>query len=222
MENTVLLITIAERKQSEKYLAYFKDKNISLSLGMYGRGTASKEMLEYLGLGSSEKCVIFSFMTMEKSKSILKDLEKKMNMRRVGVGLSFTIPISAIDGKKSLELLVGDISKEEGEGYIVDTENELIVVIANRGYTENVMEVARKAGAPGGTVVHARGTGHESSEKFFGTMIGAEREMIFIVSKAFRRNEIMSAIKEKVGLGTESGAVAFSLPVNDTAGLLDD
>lgn len=222
MENIVLAITIGERDKSENYMSYFKEQNIELSLGTFGRGTANKEMLDTLGIGSSDKFLIFSFMTMEKSKYILQELEKRLQMRKVGVGISFTIPLSSIDSLKSLKRIVKDVDvNQEGDGYVVETENELIIIVANRGYTEPVMEVAREAGAAGGTVVHARGTGHESSEKFFGTIIGAEKEMIFIVSKAEKVKKIMTSIKEKVGQDTPSGAVCFSIPVNDTAGLLE-
>ena len=221
MENIVLNITIGERSKSEAYLNFFKEQNIMLSLATFGKGTASKETLATLGLGSSDKCVIFSFMTMDKSHNLLLEIEKKMQLKVIGAGLSFTVPISSIDGIKSLKRVVKDIDiNKEGEGYVLNTENELIVVVTNRGYTENVMEVAKKAGAEGGTVVHARGTGEESAEKFFGTLIGAEKEIIFIVSKTEKRSAIMKEIKENVGPTTPSGAISFSLPINEVAGLL--
>ena len=221
MENIVLNITIGERTKSEAYLNFFKEQDVKLSLATFGRGTASKEILETLGLGSSDKCVIFSFMTMEKSHGLLIEIEKRMQLKRVGAGLSLSIPLSSIDGLRSLHTIVKNVDVyKEDDGYMVNTENELIVVVANRGYTENVMEVARKAGAEGGTVVHARGTGQESSEKFFGTLIGAEKEMIFIVCKSEKRNNIMKEIKENVGADTPSGAVSMSLPICDISGFL--
>lgn len=221
MENVVLNITIGQREKSEAFLNFYKEQGINLSLGTYGKGTASKETLEILGIGSSEKCVIFSFVTMDKAGALLDELEKRMSLRKVGVGLSFTIPLSSIDSLNNLKRLVGEVDiQKESEGYSVETENELIVIVANRGYVENVMQVARDAGAPGGTVVHARGTGHEASEKFFGTLIGAEKEMIFIVTKAEKSKQIIQAIKDNVGANTPSDAVVFSLPVNEVAGLI--
>lgn len=219
IENVVLLITIAEKSKSERYIEYFAENKINLTLGRYGRGTASKEMLEYLGIGEREKCVLFSFTTMEKSKVLLKDMEKKMQLKRIGEGIAFTVPISSVSSKKSLDLLFGEISTEEGEGYEMNSENEVIVVITNRGYVDKVMDVARSVGANGGTVVHARGTGVEQAEKFFGATIGAEKEMIFIVTKTEKRNEIMKAIKENAGVNTEAQSILFSLPVTDIAGI---
>ena len=44
-----------------------------------------------------------------------------------------------------------------------DTKYELLVVIANQGYTEMIMEAARKASATGGTVASRKGNGHGKS-----------------------------------------------------------
>jgi len=100
-----------------------------------------------------------------------------------------------------------------------DTVHELIVVIANQGNIEVVMDAARGAGAYGGTVIHAKGTGMEQAEKFMGVSIAAEKEMIFIVAKKEQKNDIMKAIMEQAGIETEAKAIVFSLPVTDTAGL---
>jgi nitrogen regulatory protein PII len=221
MENIVLNITIGERDKSEAFLNFYRDSKVELSLGTFGKGTARRETLDVLGLGSSDKCVIFSLMTEAKSKVLLKEIETKMSLRTIGMGISFTVPLSSIDSYKNLKKLVDDFDiNKESEGYAMDTENQLIVIIANRGYTDEVMNVAREAGAPGGTVVHARGTGSETAAKFFGTTIGAEKEMIFIVTKSEKCADIMKAIKEKAGAETPSEAVSFSLPVANAAGLL--
>lgn len=221
MENIVLMITIAQRGKSEEYISYFLENQVNLTLGRYGRGTASREMLDYLGVGDKEKCILFSFLTLEKSRGLLKEMEKKMQMRKMGVGISFIIPISSVSSKKALNLLVGEIVEKESEGYEVETEKEVIVVITNRGYVDQVMDAARSAGANGGTVMHARGTGIQQAEKFFGSTIGAEKEMIFIVTKTEKRNEIMKVIKEQAGINTDAQSVLFSLPVTDVAGFID-
>ena len=100
-----------------------------------------------------------------------------------------------------------------------DTVHELIIVIANQGNIELIMDAARGAGAYGGTVIHARGTGMEQAEKFLGVSIAAEKEMIFIVTKKEQKNSIMKAIIEKAGMESRAKSIVFSLPVTDTAGL---
>lgn len=100
-----------------------------------------------------------------------------------------------------------------------ETKYELLVVIANQGYTDMIMDAAREANAPGGTVIHAKGTGTEKAEKFLGVSIAAEKEMIFMVARKEGKNAIMKSIMEKAGIHSEARSVVFSLPVTETAGM---
>ena len=100
-----------------------------------------------------------------------------------------------------------------------DTRYELLVVIADQGYTDMIMDAARAADAPGGTVIHAKGTGTEQAERFLGVSIAAEKEMIFMVTRREGKNAIMRAIMDKAGLASKARAIVFSLPVTETAGM---
>ena len=81
-----------------------------------------------------------------------------------------------------------------------------------------VMDAARSAGAAGGTVLHARGTGMKRAEKFFGVSLVSEKELVLIVTKTENKNAIMQAVMQKAGMDTKAKAIVFSLPVTDTAG----
>ena len=80
------------------------------------------------------------------------------------------------------------------------TAHELIVVISEQGYTEMIMEAARAAGAYGGTVIHAKGTGQAAAEKFLGVTIAVEKEILYIVTKTEQKNAIMKAIMKDAGI----------------------
>ena len=60
-------------------------------------------------------------------------------------------------------------------------KHELIICIVNNGFTDLVMDAARKEGARGGTIFHGRGTGNPDMEKFFGFSISPEKEIIIIL-----------------------------------------
>ena len=98
-----------------------------------------------------------------------------------------------------------------------DTDYELLVAIANQGYIDTVMDAARAAKAGGGTVIHAKGTGMELAKKYLGVSLVEEKEVILIVTKSREKNQIMKAIM--AGADPKAGAIVFSLPVTDTAGL---
>ena len=99
-----------------------------------------------------------------------------------------------------------------------DYKQELIIVISNQGYVDEIMETAKQYGATGGTVVHGRGTANEEAVKFFGITIQPEKEIILIVISNDKKSAIMKAITDKHGLNTETKAICFSLPVSETAG----
>lgn len=119
-----------------------------------------------------------------------------------------------------LQFLIQDHEYEkEEETTLKETEYELLVAIANQGCIDTVMDAARSAKAGGGTVIHAKGTGMESAEKFLGVSLAAEKEIILIVTRKKQKNEIMRAIMEKTGLDSKEKAIVFSLPVTSTVGL---
>ena len=97
--------------------------------------------------------------------------------------------------------------------------HDLIIAVTNRGYSDDVMAAAKQANASGGSVIHAKGIGLKEAEKFFGVSIHPEKEVILILTLSKFRAEIMKSICSNTGLQTEAKTIAFSLPVNDVAGL---
>ena len=81
----------------------------------------------------------------------------------------------------------------------MEFNHELIVVILNEGYADLVMDAARAAGAGGGTVLHAKGTGSKRGEKFFGVSLADEKDMVYIIAYADEKTAIMRAINENAG-----------------------
>ena len=150
----------------------------------------------------------------------MSGLEKRLKIDIPGTGIAFVIPVSSIGGKKQLQFLTEGRGFEKGEeSTLKDTKYELLVVVANQGYTEYIMEAARSANAAGGTVIHAKGTGMQKAEQFLGFSLATEKEMILIVVKNCDKNAIMKAIMEKAGLESKAKSIVFSLPVTETAGM---
>jgi len=220
MGNIYLMTTIVDRKIIEKYLTLYHENDLHIMYVTLGYGTASNEIMDYLGLDSIEKAVAISVVEEETWRTVKKQLQKKLQIDAPGGGIAFIIPLSSVGGRKTLEFLLEktDYVKQE-ESTMKNTDHELIVVISQQGYTDIIMDAAREAGAYGGTVIHAKGTAGEVANKFMGVTIAAEKEMVFIVAKTTQKNDIMKAIMEKAGLDTKAKSIAFSLPVTDTAGL---
>ncbi|HIY59278.1 MAG TPA: P-II family nitrogen regulator [Candidatus Eisenbergiella pullistercoris] len=220
MSSVYCMVTITGRNHGEQFSSLFRTEHLPVMLLTLGNGTASSEMLDYFGMESREKIVIFTVVTWESWRHVKGQMEQKLNIDVPGTGISFLIPVSSVGGGKALRyLLAGQEYEKEEESELKNTEYELLVVISNYGYNNLVMEAAREAGAGGGTVVHARGTGRERAEKFLGVTLAEEKEMTFIVTRTEKKNEIMKAIMEKAGMDSKAKSILFSLPVTETAGL---
>ena len=220
MSGLYLMTTIANRNMLPKFLGFYQEQGVLVNLITLGRGTATSEVMDYFGLESAEKAVLFGVVTDDSWKSLKKALQNRFRIDVPGTGIAFTVPLASIGGKRELKFLTEhqDFVKGE-EGTLKDTTHELLVVIANQGYSNLIMEAAKSAGAGGGTVIHARGTGMERAESFFGVSLASEKEIIFIVSRTGQRNGIMKAVMKDAGMESKAKSINFSLPVTSTAGL---
>jgi len=221
MGNTIYwMITIIDRNQSRKFVSFYKNYGVSVLFNALGRGTAATDTLAYFGLEATQKEVLFAAVTDTVWSSIKKGLQSVMQIDIPGTGIAFVVPMSSIGGKRQLQFLTGGQEFSKGEETVLkDTKHELIVAIANSGYTELIMDAARRANAGGGTVLHAKGTGMEGAEKFLGVSLAEEKEIVLIVVKHEDKNAVMTAIMEEAGLESKARSVVFSLPVTSTAGL---
>ena len=96
---------------------------------------------------------------------------------------------------------------------------EVVVVIVNEGHSDKVMDAAREAGARGGTIAHARGSGTKDIEKKYGIVITPSKEMLYILVNENIRDNVMAAINKAAGLDTMGQGIIFSLPVDNASGL---
>ena len=161
MGKLYLMTTIVDRKAAKKYSELYWESGQHVAFVTLGFGTASNDILDYLGMENTEKAVIYSVLEEETWLDVKKQLQRKLKIDAPGGGIAFIVPLSSIGGKKPLQFLLEkeDYKKEE-ESVLKETSHELIVVIADQGNIELVMDAARDAGAYGGTVVHAKGTGN--------------------------------------------------------------
>ena len=101
------------------------------------------------------------------------------------------------------------------------TDNhEVIFAIVNSGYADDVMDVAREQGVRGGTILNARGVAKEDAAAFFGITLHAEKEILMMVVEKSIRDRVLNAIYKEMGMAKKAQGIAFSLPVSDVAGLV--
>lgn len=211
------IISIVAPRDLDELAAIHESLSVPVSVTMLGRGTAVQSMLDLLGIDSNEKRIVMAIANTEKAIKLIAEIKQRLYVGVPGHGIVVSIPIRSIGGGKTVNVL------SEGEKPVKEmpqTSNkyELIVVIANEGRTDAVMNAARSAGATGGTVLHGKGTAAEEAAHFLKISIASEKEVILMVTKKEQKIGVMRAILESAGPGMEAGAILFSVPVATVAG----
>ena len=220
------IITITNRVVgSGRFVDFYRAFGALVVFTALGRGTASDDVLSYMGLEATEKAVLFSVVTPQIKDVLMRELVDTMHIDRPGSGIAVCLHLSSVGGRSAMQYLISGGTDVEPDLTVKEEERmsnsgyELVVAIANGGYSDMVMEAASAAGAQGGTVLHTRAADAANGNKFFGMAITEEREMIFLVTSSDKRADIMKSIMEKAGAHTDAQTVTFSVPLDDTAGL---
>ncbi len=219
-----MLVVITTPKLADKAAALLERGHVLLQYQFLAMGTASSDLLEVLGLGKSEKCVVLSMMPRAFAASMLKKLQIELGLGAINSGIAFTLPISG--GSNMMVKMIESLDVHDVRGQLEKdvtdmTENRfsMIMAIVNQGYSEEVMDAARPAGARGGTVVRSRRLGNEDALKFWGISVQPEKELVMIVVANQHKKAIMQAISEKCGVHSDAHGMVLSLPVDDAIGL---
>jgi nitrogen regulatory protein PII len=206
----------------------FEKAGVQIQYTAKGKGTASKEILNLLGIGSTDKAVVLSLEEAMRLQPLIKDIAEKVRLWERGA--AFSVPLSGIN-TPVLEMLSSERAEADAkdekkhndgeEAGIMETKkrSDLIMCILNQGYSDEFMAEARKAGAGGGTVLSVRGAARQGQVKFFGISVQNEKEIIMILSTREKKNAIMSAVSEKFGVQSEAEGIVFSIPADNITGI---
>ena len=215
MEAMKVILSIVERGQGAAMLKLYRKRQVPIHIQCAGKGTATSEIMDILGLGSSEKDVLLSFAAASAAKKLLHDLDNELRGHTGGAGIVVSIPVSGLNSLvANLAAYHAESLKEKEEGNDMErSENSLILVVCARGCTDDVMTTAKAHGARGGTVIKGRLSGRKELEQAYEVELRAEREIVAIVVPTSLRNPIMEAINTEHGLRSEAQAALCSLPI---------
>lgn len=171
-----------------------------------GKGTASNSFLQILGLADSDKDLIYVLASSEKMKPIMDAMILASSEKKQPFGIIFTLGVNSF-------LKAGSITGKDDTN--METTHQLITVIVNKGFADDAMAAARKAGAGGGTIMNARGTARPGEETFFGMEIVPEKDMILILAENAKVQPILDAIKALPCLEKPGTGIAFACPAEN-------
>ena len=219
--NLKALVGILTLRDAEKLTELINGSCAALSYEADAKGTARSSVLDYLGLGETEKKIVISLFPERAEEAVLKEIRENMHLYLAGKGICFTVPLTGASAivANALRKSVPDTEKNGGKKVKTQREYCLIVTAMQKGFAEEAMEAARAAGAAGGSVLTAATLGDKKAEQLIGVTLQKETDVLLILAKNDGKDAITEAILKKVGLKTDGGGVVFTLPVDSNAGV---
>lgn len=206
-----MIVTIVERGAGNRVTAAYSKHAVLAHFRCEGRGTATSEILDILGLGSTEKDIVLSLTTRDAARALMRALDDDLGPALRTKGIAFTLRLTGLNSLVAASIQLNTKLEKNGESAMKQSDSSLILISVNQGFTGPVMETAKKAGARGGTILRARLAG---SEELTATMqMRPEQEIIAIVAPTERRAAIMEAVNTAHGPRSEAGGVVLSMGV---------
>lgn len=212
----MMMFSIISRGKAVKYMQRLSKSGIGFHLQTTAFGTAPSEMMDIFGLGTNDKDVVISLAPERAINSFALDLNAGLGGNFEYGGLMMCIRLSAIN-RLTAELVNRSSNENTTKGdkrRMKSTQkNQLILVSVNQGYTDAVMETAKRAGAMGGTVLRARLVDGGITEQI-GESVHQEREILAIFAPTGTAAYIMEDINRIHGVMSDANGMVLSLPVD--------
>jgi nitrogen regulatory protein PII len=221
------LVVVVNEGQDGAIIKIIYDCGGSVCFSCHGEGTASSDLYDVLGLSNTKKRVVLSPIPENVWSVIKRKIEERFAASQWAKGIAYLVDIDSICGTSSYRFLTNDRNQKKNQGGIMEeqiekkNDYEVVMAIVNDGFTDLVMEAAWKAGARGGTILTARGTGNKDIEKYFGVAITPEKQIVMILVPKAIKDAVITAIYKDVGINTKGQGIAFSFPASDVIGIVE-
>ena len=198
---------------ASKVLRIAKKYGVKDGIASIAKGTVHSRILEFLKINEIRKEMITMLVDNEFVSEAIKGISKDMGFNKPHHGIAFSYPIAEFINCKSNTVEKTESSEENNSMY------KAIYVVVDKGGAEGVIEVANKAGARGGTIINARGSGIHETQKLFSIEIEPEKEQVFIIAKNEEKDKIVEAIRKYMDESEEDKGIIFVLDINEAYGL---
>lgn len=219
------LIIITREEEQRKLETVFDEQHIPICLQTRGKGTAPSEIMDIFGLRGTTRLLTVGFLPKYRVKAVFQALARAVPFYQRGGGIAITIPVNGLQShvyqllQQEAAVLEENNFSEEGSEVKEQSKYVLVWASVNSGFSDDVVDAARDAGARGGTVIKGRRRNTPRGSEFFGIPTQEEQDFVMIVVPREKKGDIMGAINKACGLSSEAHGVVLSMPVDETMGL---
>ena len=207
-----LICCVVNMGDASKVLKIAKKHGIKQSIISIGKGTLNSRLLTFLKINEMRKEIVIIVAEAGPATQALTEICRDMAFEKPHHGIAFTHSVSALlDSEHETENTI----KEE----MKNSMYKAIYIIVERGQAEDVIDVANKAGARGGTIVNARGSSNQEIHKLFSIEIEPEKEKVIIIAKSELKDSIVGAVKNYLHIDEPGNGIIFIVDVDEVYGL---
>ncbi|MHB8097627.1 MAG: P-II family nitrogen regulator [Erysipelotrichaceae bacterium] len=212
MVKLVLNYIIVNQGNGSKVLSYAKSLGLKGGTILLAHGTINNSLLKLLNLNENKKDVLLIAEILEYGTSKLKDIADYFQFEKPNYGVGFNICINQMVKKEM----------RYSEGDEIMNKYELIYAIVNKGFGEDVVDAASKAGSSGATIINARGSSVHETSKIFSIEIEPEKEIVLMIVQSDMKDQICQAIIKDTHITEPGKGVLFTQSINEVYGLYQD
>ena len=174
-------------------------------------------MMDILGLGSNDKDIIVSLAAEKSIKTLMADFGSNFTSYSQYGGLMMVLKMAAAT-KLVTEMLHHNLTQNyEKEGSFGAMKNEhkhnLIFITVDQGYADEVMRVAKQAGATGGTIIKGRIADTDMFLELAEADVESNREIICIMAAQAVGAEIMESVNKEFGITSPAHGTICAVPI---------
>ena len=212
-----LIYAIVNYGIASRVLQKAKKIGVSGSTIFLGRGTVNNSLLKFLSLYDERKEILLMGTDQYTANYALEELNKNFRFDKPNHGIAFITSMCEMVGAWCC---MGEHNKKQETG-ANKSMYQLIITIVNRGKAEDVVEAARAAGANGGTIINARGSGVNETSKLFNMEIEPEKEMVMIIAHKEIAKNVVSSIRKKLEIDQPNNGIVFIQDIKKAYGIFE-
>ena len=213
MEEFSLIQCVVNIGDASKALRSAKKHGAKGGTIMLATGTVQSRFLGFLGLNEVRKEIVSIIVEIELTSEILKGISEDMQFHKPNHGIAFALGVNQFIGSKSI------IGSKSVNNEVKHSMYKIIHVIVDKGKGEDVIDAANKAGARGGTIINARGSGIHEVQKLFSIEIEPEKEDVFIIAREEIKDAIVESVRTQLSIDEPGKGILFVLDISEVYGL---
>ena len=212
----MMLLSIVERDKGKKLIKELENINIRMNFQTVGFGTAPTEIMDIFGLGTNDKDIIISLGAESVVRDMMANFGTAFSSHTKYGGLMIILKMSGASRilTEILDFNNDKTTEKRDEDMKNEYHNNLVIISVNEGYSDNIMQLARKAGAVGGTVIKGRLADVEQLAQLGKSEVDGERENLCILAPLKTAKQIMEDVNREFGITSEANGIVFSIPVD--------